>query len=72
MAGSFTTEAVVLGTAPVHTEGADINPWARTFAQPAGSDGGVDFELQARADFPFSVSSTRPHAIVSSISEGRP
>ncbi len=94
MAGSFSTEAIVLGAAPVHTAptlgtapantppatgtaptggaAAALNPWARTHAQVAGTDGGVDFELRANAEFPFLVSADLPHAIVSSISEGRP
>ncbi len=72
MAGSFTTFSPTLGSAPVAGEPAASNPWARARAQPESVDGGVDFELRASAEFPFLVSADLPHAIVSSISEGRP
>ncbi len=61
-----------LGSAPVAAPPAGSNPWVKTHAQVAGTDGGVDFELQASVEFPFLVSADLPHAIVSSISEGRP
>ncbi len=72
MAGSFTTFSPTLGDALVAGAPAALNPWARARAQVAGTDGGVDFELRANAEFPFLVSTDLPHAIVSSISEGRP
>ena len=58
-----------MGETPLN---ADVNPWARVNEQDAGEDGGVDFELRFREEFPFNFSETLPHAIVSSISEGRP
>ena len=58
-----------LGSAP--TQGTDpSNPWARVNDQDPGEDGGVDFELRFREQFPFNFSEGLPHAIVSSISEG--
>ena len=60
------------GAAPTAAAVADASPWARAFPQVVGADGGVDFELRARTEFPFLISSDLPHAIVSSISEGRP
>ena len=71
MAGSFTTFSPTLGTAPVPGISTS-NPWVKTAPQVEGADGGIDFELQASVEYPFLVSADRPHAIVSSISEGRP
>ena len=48
------------------------NPWVKVEPQPKNADDGVDFELQARTDFPFLVSADRPWSITSSIGEGRP
>ena len=66
--GSFRAGTAAAGTVNATTGG----PWARAYPQSTSSDGGVDYELQARQEFAFSISSDRPHAIVSSISEGRP
>ena len=46
--------------------------WAQVHAQPAPSDGGIDFELQFRKDGPVLFTNDRPLLFMSSISEGQP
>ena len=61
------------GTAGAGTVvGATGGPWARAYPQDIEDDGGVDYELRTREDFPFSASEDLPHAVSSSISEGKP
>jgi len=46
--------------------------WAQVSPQPAGTDNGVDFELQAHESYPMLFSEERPLLIESSLSEGSP
>lgn len=46
--------------------------WGPARAQPAGTDGGIDFEYQLRNEGYFPVLDDRPLPLVSSLSEGSP
>ncbi len=48
-----------------------LNHWARVHPQVESSDGGVDFELLIRTEFPIKTTNS-PHGASSSLSEGKP